>query len=282
MKPSPRHFRWFITALVCSPSILLGADSLSISGRDGFFNGIGAGYFGQFYPGCCCDSEHGNRCSLDTSEFRMPTFEIQGTPGASVLLEFSLPSTVQQLPQPPLDLVFNGTSATVGDGSSGEMFYFDPTQPTVTRVQSSGFIHVTIGAFVRGPRITLPQWMYSCPIICRASITEPAKGRASVFYSDTVTVKFIVISPISFNIVSSHPNPFNPSTTIRYELPITTNVKLSIHDMIGQAVATLVDEEKPAGTYEVVWDAGNLPTGVYICEMASTGIYTFRKLVLIR
>jgi Tol biopolymer transport system component len=66
-----------------------------------------------------------------------------------------------------------------------------------------------------------------------------------------------------FTLCQNHPNPFNPRTIINYELPITNYVELSIFNLLGQKVATLVNKKQNAGAYQVEWDAGQLSSGVY-------------------
>jgi hypothetical protein len=63
------------------------------------------------------------------------------------------------------------------------------------------------------------------------------------------------------------PNPFNPSTTIRYELPKSSVVTLSVYDVLGREVSVLVNERKEAGTHEVTFDAHGSSSGVYFCRM---------------
>jgi hypothetical protein len=66
-----------------------------------------------------------------------------------------------------------------------------------------------------------------------------------------------------FNLFQNYPNPFNPSTVISYQLPVASNVTLKVYDVLGREIATLVNEEKPAGSYEVDFNANGLSSGVY-------------------
>ncbi|MBS1550684.1 MAG: T9SS type A sorting domain-containing protein [Bacteroidetes bacterium] len=69
--------------------------------------------------------------------------------------------------------------------------------------------------------------------------------------------------PKGFSLEQNYPNPFNPSTTIKYEIPEKGNVSLKIYDAIGREVASVVDQIQEAGTYEVLFNAGSLSSGVY-------------------
>jgi len=75
----------------------------------------------------------------------------------------------------------------------------------------------------------------------------------------------------TFRLDQNHPNPFNPTTTIRYNLPQATYVTLAIYNANGQKVATLVNEDRSAGFYQVLLNASNLPSGTYIARLETRG-----------
>ena len=79
-----------------------------------------------------------------------------------------------------------------------------------------------------------------------------------------------------------HPNPFNPSTRIEYELPVECHVTLTVHNLKGQAVVTLVDARADAGVHSVHWDAAGLASGVYFCRLSTGGDITRSKMVLLK
>lgn len=74
--------------------------------------------------------------------------------------------------------------------------------------------------------------------------------------------------PDRFELFQNYPNPFNPLTVIRYQLPADNHVTLRIYDVLGRAVATLVNEIQDAGFKSVEWDGGKFPSGVYYCRLA--------------
>ena len=93
--------------------------------------------------------------------------------------------------------------------------------------------------------------------------------------------------PESFELNQNYPNPFNPSTTISYALPEQSNVKLTVFDVRGQEITTLLDADKPEGNYEVQWNGmdqkGNpVSTGVYLCRLESGTISQTIKMVYLR
>ena len=93
----------------------------------------------------------------------------------------------------------------------------------------------------------------------------------------------ISILPQEFALLQNYPNPFNPTTTINYKLAALSQVDLSIYNLLGQKVATLVSAKQAPGNYEVRWDATGMSSGVYIYRLSTEqGFSETRKLVLLR
>lgn len=90
------------------------------------------------------------------------------------------------------------------------------------------------------------------------------------------------VAPTSFSLSQNYPNPFNPSTTISYSVPGTSHVTINVYDALGRMVATLVNEEKMAGSYQVVFDASRLPSGIYFYRLSSGNYSSVRKLALVK
>ncbi|MCK4815513.1 T9SS type A sorting domain-containing protein, partial [bacterium] len=88
--------------------------------------------------------------------------------------------------------------------------------------------------------------------------------------------------PTEFILNQNYPNPFNPKTIINYELPTTLNVDLSVYNLLGQKVATLVSGKQSAGHHQVEWNAGDLPSGVYYYILKAGGFHDVKKMVLLR
>jgi hypothetical protein len=112
----------------------------------------------------------------------------------------------------------------------------------------------------------------------------------SYTYSDVVEVETV---PIKFELAQNYPNPFNPSTRISWQSPVSSHQTLKVYDVLGNEVVTLIDEFKPAGSYEVEFNtnsaAGGLASGVYIYRLQTTPsagsgqAYTeTKKMVLLR
>ncbi len=88
--------------------------------------------------------------------------------------------------------------------------------------------------------------------------------------------------PQNYFLSQNYPNPFNPSTTINYEIPKSSLVILKVYDVLGREVATLVDEEKPAGRYNITFDASKYSSGVYFYRISAGGFSLIKKMVLLK
>ena len=88
--------------------------------------------------------------------------------------------------------------------------------------------------------------------------------------------------PLSYRFEQNYPNPFNPSTEIRYEIAQAGLVTLTVFDLLGKNVATLVNELKAPGRYNTTWDAGGLPSGVYYCRLMARDFVETKKMLLIK
>jgi len=88
--------------------------------------------------------------------------------------------------------------------------------------------------------------------------------------------------PTEFLLSQNYPNPFNPSTKIKYSVPQSSQVQIKVFDVLGNEIETLVNEEKPVGTFELNWYAENLPSGVYFYQLKAGSFIETKKMVLIR
>lgn len=95
-------------------------------------------------------------------------------------------------------------------------------------------------------------------------------------------VTFNPVVPGDFKLSQNYPNPFNPVTTINFELPNTANVNLTVYNMLGQKVATLVSGHKAAGSYSVKWNAENLSSGMYLYRLEFDNKVLSRKMLLLK
>jgi hypothetical protein len=89
-----------------------------------------------------------------------------------------------------------------------------------------------------------------------------------------------IIQPKFLQIYPNYPNPFNPITTINYELGFTNYIELSIYNLLGQKVATLISEKQNAGYHQIVWNAKNLPSGIYYAVIKAGEFQFVNKMLL--
>jgi hypothetical protein len=86
--------------------------------------------------------------------------------------------------------------------------------------------------------------------------------------------------PASFTLHHAYPNPFNPATTIGYELGQPAHIHLEVFDALGRQVASLVDAYRPAGYHAVTWDAGGSPSGAYVVTLRAGEFVQSRRVLL--
>jgi len=110
----------------------------------------------------------------------------------------------------------------------------------------------------------------------------------TVFYPNAVMIAWVsdnlgrseAVLPDGFELAQNYPNPFNPSTQISYVVPLTSQVSLKVYNALGVEVASLVDGKKAAGTYNVTFDASNLPSGTYTYTLKAGSFSTTKRMVL--
>jgi hypothetical protein len=113
--------------------------------------------------------------------------------------------------------------------------------------------------------------------------SEPIKTEADA--STTITVSTedgVADMPIQFELFQNYPNPFNPSTTINFALPEQSDVTIRIYDVTGRRIATLLNENRPAGYHNIVWDAGSVASGTYFYRIKAGEFSTVKTLTLVK
>lgn len=92
----------------------------------------------------------------------------------------------------------------------------------------------------------------------------------------------VSLIPDNYKLSQNYPNPFNPSTSINYSIPSASNVKITIYDALGKNVNELVNRSQVSGNYSVVWNAANMPSGVYIYKIEAGSFTETKKMILIK
>ena len=122
------------------------------------------------------------------------------------------------------------------------------------------------------------------------SIAQDASGnREALKNSAEASTKYLTGTeekgsniPKVFSLSQNYPNPFNPETKIDFDIPKKSHVKLTVYDILGRQVVILLDEEKTAGKYSLVWNPKGLASGVYLYQIQADGFDNVKKLIIIK
>ena len=113
-----------------------------------------------------------------------------------------------------------------------------------------------------------------------AQLPIPSVDEIAIGFPNHSTAVKADVLPSSYSLAQNYPNPFNPATVISYQLPTRAQVKLKVYDVLGREVATLVNEEQPAGIYKFNFDGGRLSSGVYFYRLISSEFTSTKKMIL--
>ena len=91
-----------------------------------------------------------------------------------------------------------------------------------------------------------------------------------------------ILAPSEYKLYQNYPNPFNPSTKISWQSPVSSWQTLKVYNILGREESTLVNDYKPAGNYEVEFDASNLPSGIYFYRLKAGSFVQTKKMILLK
>ncbi len=118
------------------------------------------------------------------------------------------------------------------------------------------------------------------------TITASADGLTDAVISESILTSNETIDeseiPNQFELHQNYPNPFNPTTVISYQLSKNSEVKLEVFDITGRRVANLVNERKTAGSYDTIFNANGLSSGVYFYKLKAGNFEKIKKMVLVK
>ena len=126
--------------------------------------------------------------------------------------------------------------------------------------------------------------VFNCINFCNSSsaIAVGKNGLVAVFKRTNQYYPFVTDESGGDVKIQNFPNPFNPSTSIKFSIPSESNVELKVFDILGNEIAVLVSENKPAGNYEIKWDASALPSGLYISRLIVGNKSYLNKMLLMK
>jgi hypothetical protein len=102
----------------------------------------------------------------------------------------------------------------------------------------------------------------------------------SFSYSQNIEVE--IVAPSSFSLEQNYPNPFNPATTIRFSIPVETEVHLNVYNTLGQEVAEIINSRLKEGYHEVEFEAGTLTSGIYFYRLEAEKFVDVKKMIIIK
>ena len=120
------------------------------------------------------------------------------------------------------------------------------------------------------------------PAVNRIRISPHGEAPPSAPEADAVTPGSQVEIPAEYRLAAAFPNPFNPTTTIHFEIPEKSQVSIKLYSLLGQEVRTILEGERSPGKYDVRLDASLLPSGVYLCRIIANDFIRSEKIVLLR
>ena len=103
----------------------------------------------------------------------------------------------------------------------------------------------------------------------------------SFTYSNEIEVE-VDYNPKEFVLYQNYPNPFNPVTTIKYDIVKAQDVKVTVFDILGIEIATLVNEQQQPGSYQVKWDASNVSSGIYFYQLRTKDFVGTKKMIILK
>lgn len=126
-----------------------------------------------------------------------------------------------------------------------------------------------------------PGWLPS-GYMYNSVLAHPGQTNVNLNFNLTDVEDDLSVAPDKFELSQNYPNPFNPSTKISWQSPLDGWQTVKVYDMLGKEVATLVDEYKPAGSYKITWNAGNLPSGIYLYQLRAGNFIESKKMSLLK
>ena len=182
--------------------------------------------------------------------------------------------------------ITGGTAISLNIARTGNCYWLTPgtyllARLRFNRVDTTGCITMVMRTTVSGFSVvqdSLTQWL--SPADFDSLATSPV-GCIRMDYLTGLNNTQLDM-PTVFNLYNNYPNPFNPTTTIKYDVPKNSFVKITIFDILGKLVGTPVDEQKSAGRYEFNWNASNYASGTYFYKMETDAYTNIKKMVLIK
>ncbi len=169
----------------------------------------------------------------------------------------------------------NSLDVSVGDTIQWEGdFSFHPLSSTDVPPGALSF-HRGSGSLFSYPVMVAGEYLYQCD-------NHFSIGMKGSFNATITDIRNPFLQVNNFKLEQNFPNPFNPTTKISFSLPQSALVTLKVYDILGREIATLVNDKKPMGQYEVTFDGNYLADGVYFYRMQAGSFTSTKKFVLLK
>jgi len=213
----------------------------------------------------------------------------------AIILSHTLPDTMQVNEQDTSFVIVRNTGDSRWSGNQG--YYFGQIDTGVPIFSAPVYINdlqddiPTFGGIFRGrPKTFIIK--PTAPSVTGTYVTKWSMGKDGLgWFGEPLELIIVVMGPsgifdegeiTDYSVSQNYPNPFNPTTKIKFSIPKSTHVSLKVYDILGNEVATLVNEEKLAGNYEVEFDAGRLSSGIYFYKLLSGSFSQIKKMLLLK
>ena len=150
----------------------------------------------------------------------------------------------------------------MSEGSSFEKIGYVPGFGTTTELKSYSFVDTKLGSGKYSYRL------------------KQIDFDGSFSYSQIIEVE--IVAPSSFGLEQNYPNPFNPTTTIRFSIPVETDVRLNVYNALGQEVAEIINSRLKEGYHDVDFDAGSLTSGIYFYRLEADKFVDVKKMIILK
>ncbi len=162
-----------------------------------------------------------------------------------------------------------------------------PNDGNVSIIGTSG---VPRASFSHSREYDITAGSYTFYAVAQNYVQLGGSGTASIYGGLTVkyfpnepsAVEQSINNPVGFSLEQNYPNPFNPSTIIKYSIPELSKVVIKVYNALGKEITTLVNEEKPAGVYDLKMNAAGLASGVYFYQLRAGDVVQTKKMILLR
>ena len=217
-----------------------------VAGEDPFFNEDGD----EFYAGDDLPNSMYADISLSTSSDEIDLLDASGS---------------------EIDYVAYGDGWPVGNDNRGHSV--ELLNPTLDNADVSSWVSVDASC--------VSDYLYGEDGSDEDVSNFGSPGFENCNYDESLDIEEYIF-PTDYSLLNAYPNPFNPSTTINYSIPVTGMVKINVFDMLGRELALLSNEMMQPGYYSITWNASDYPSGMYLITLQSDKYFATQKVTLIK